>query len=461
MLKWFTPQCPIELKKKVWIEKRMRWLADTLGRKRMLDAVLVTPTTEFFPDVYEPTLECIGRLMDRIKIFMGVSTLIDLEIAPEDAMETALGLYHQGSPSKIQVNEKIIDDPFAVAATLSHELAHEILLGGALIDSREPDHEPVTDLLMIFLGVGIIATNETVKARAWHEGNMEYFSISKSGYLSAREFGYALALFAFHRGEEAFDWARYLRPDAADVLKKGLRFLKKTGDTIYRPERPDDSFKLPSSAVAIEWLRDGSPSRQLIALWDLTERPKTDGELLPILRAMLRNREQAIGEAAADALAAMREDAAPALPDLIAALHSQPSAVRAACARALPQLQRDPADTLPDLELALRDVELSVAAAAAESLGMLVPYAEKCITPLLRAIDAALFRDERECGDAADRMIFALSRIAGDAPARVKAFYEEGNDEHRMHILGQLRLLREASKRSSQPKTARSSARSI
>ena len=445
MFGWFSPQCPIELKMKVWIEKRMRWLADTLGRKRMLEAVVIMPTAEFFPDSYEPTYVCISRLLQRLKLFMGVSTAIEFEIAPENTMDTALGLYRRGSPSQILLNDKIIDDPFAVAATLTHELAHEILLGGELIDSGESDHEPVTDLLMIFLGVGIIAANETVKARAWHEGNMEYFSISKSGYLNAREFGYAMALFAFHRGGESPDWARYLRPDAADVLKKGLRFLRKTGDTLYHPDQPSEPMQLASAAMAIEWLRDESPSRQLIALWNLAEHPIADGELLPILRSMLRSREPTIGEGAAAALAAIGKDAVLALPDLIAALHGQSSPVRAACARALPHMQCELNEVASSLEFALRDGDLSVAASAAESLAMLGQCSETAVTALLHAIDAALFRDERECGEAADRMIWVLACIASDAPHRVKAFYEEGNDEHRRYILGQLKLLRETS----------------
>jgi hypothetical protein len=444
MLSWFTPQCPIELKKKVWIEKRMRWLADRLGRKRMLEAVVVTPTVEFFPDPYRPTIACMSAILERLKRFMGITGDIQLETAPDEAMGDAGGMYFEGSPARILINERIIGDPFAVTATLCHELAHEILIGGGLIHPGESDHEPVTDLLMAFLGIGIIATNETVKAKAWQAELMEYFSISKSGYLSAREFGYAMAQFAFHRGEESPDWARYLRPDAADVLKKGLRFLKMTGDTIYHPDRPNEPMQLASTATAIERLRDGSPSRQLIALWELTERPNADGELLPILRAMLRSREPAIGEGAADALAAMGKNAASALPDIIAALHGQPSPVRAACARALPHIQCDPDEVVPPLEFALRDVELSVAASAAESLAKLGQCSERTVTALLRAIDASLFRDERECGDATDRMIWALAWIVSDAPSRVKTFYEEGNDEHRKYILGTLRTFREA-----------------
>src|SRR5262249_40170017 len=133
----------------------------------------------------------------------------------------------------------------------------------------EPDHERVTDLLTAFLGFGVIAANQTLEERYESHGNWSRWTIGRSGYLPAHVFGYALALFAWFRSETQPLWAGALRLDARTALFGGLKFLKKTGDSLFCPGTAGPSCHSTSVADLIAALANGTPGTRLSVLWDL------------------------------------------------------------------------------------------------------------------------------------------------------------------------------------------------
>ena len=185
------------------------------------------------------------RVLDWLCGAMGVKPQrLTLEICADTAPEHrtgmptgAVGLYECGEQQAvIRVRESQVADPQRLAATLAHELAHELLLGGGLLTTNVPDHEDLTDLLPVFLGTGVFAANSTLHEQYRDSGTWSSWQIGKQGYLPARVFGYAFALFAFVRGEDQPPWAQHLRLDAADTLWKGLRYPRRTNDSLFRPD---------------------------------------------------------------------------------------------------------------------------------------------------------------------------------------------------------------------------------
>jgi hypothetical protein len=440
MFGWFAPKCPLELSQKVWTEYRMRWLADRLGIDRLLKATVVTPTAEFFPGPYEGNDADAALIYAQMARFMGVTSPPAMQVAAEADMPGALGLYIHGPPPTILLNETALGDRHQVAATFAHELAHEILLGGGLIETTAHDHELVTDLLLVYLGVGITSVNTTIKDRAWREGNLEYFQISRSGYLTAMDFGYALALFAYVRGEDEPAWAAHLRPDAAEVMRKGLRYLNKTGDTVFHPTWLREKLRPPTAAEAHNSLTSGTPTEQIFVLWQLGDFPVRDATLVELVTAKLTHREAGVAAAAADALAALKAFAASAAPHLLAALSSRHSLVRAAAAGALGVVPAPGELVVPALTALLSETKSSVIAAAAYSLANLGAAALPSITAVLVALDAALHRNPHE--GSIPRLVHALLEIEDEPIARVHSFYEDGNDEHRDHVVELLQAMR-------------------
>ena len=65
-----------------------------------------------------------------------------------------LGHYVHGEQSVIRIAKSQLAEPARLIATLAHELAHELLLGGGLLSASATDHEWVTDLLPVYFRFG-------------------------------------------------------------------------------------------------------------------------------------------------------------------------------------------------------------------------------------------------------------------------------------------------------------------
>jgi hypothetical protein len=249
--RWYfiDPTCPVEAERKAWVETRFGWLVDQFGLERVRTQPVVLPNREFFPDHYEPTPNAVRALLDRVCVLMGVnSERITLEFhndRPRELTRFALlddgqwhgaaGTYRGHDGMKVSLSTSMFEDPHALVATIAHELGHVLLLGDGRILNDVSDHEPLTDLLTVVLGFGLFSANTSVREKHWRGGGWESWSVERLGYLDAPTYGYALALFAWTRGEERPRWAKHLRPDVSSPFKKGLRFLMLTSDSLYKP----------------------------------------------------------------------------------------------------------------------------------------------------------------------------------------------------------------------------------
>jgi len=137
------------------------------------------------------------------------------------------GLYHHDPTTRqqISVDEAQMKDPIALVATLAHEIGHIILLRPGLIPRDDPDMEPLTDLLTVFLGFGIFTANSTFRFAQYTNYRSQGWSASRLGYLSEELFGYALARFAFERGEAKPAWTSFLSTNIRTYLKRSASCL--------------------------------------------------------------------------------------------------------------------------------------------------------------------------------------------------------------------------------------------
>jgi hypothetical protein len=409
MFGWLTTRCPVDTWEKAWTERRMRWLADHLGPDRLLQAEVILPTDAYFPDPYGGTAADARHILERLGGFMRVNPRgLDLQVRPDIELPGAAGHYVPGPVTVIRIAESQLQHPMSLVATLAHELAHVILLGGGLLDPTIPDHEWVTDLLPVFLGVGIFSANATVQESHEDLGVRYWWRIGRQGYLPSRVLGYGLALFAFLRGEDQPEWAAHLRLDAAAALHGGLRYLHKTGDTLCHP----DSLRRPLSPASLSELmsrlHEGTPSARLGALWDLQERGPAAAEAVPAVTRCLQDHDPHLAGEAARTLAAIGPAAAPALPQLLEVLHQGVPSTRAAAAQALGTLGLQPERVAPELCPLLGAAEHGVvyeAACALRDLGQPVPRADRL---LLKALTAALVACDFSLADALNDTLYVM-----------------------------------------------------
>jgi hypothetical protein len=133
-------------------------------------------------------------------------------------------------------------DPAGLMAIVAHELCHVRLLGEQRIERSRPDQERLTDLLTVYLGLGLLTANAafaySTGTRRWtvqHGGGLDERTLNAArqdgyrrvGYLNEREFGYALACWSWLRDDHP-DWAGELNPRARAALSRGLAYLERT-----------------------------------------------------------------------------------------------------------------------------------------------------------------------------------------------------------------------------------------
>jgi len=427
MLGWFAAKCPVSTWEKTWTETRMRWLANVLGIDRLLEAEVIEPTEEYFPDPYERTPADVRRIMEQLADYMGVdASKIELAICPDVQLPGAAGLYQPGERKTIRIAESQVGDMQRIIATLIHELSHEVLMGGGLLNAETEDHEPITDLLAAYLGLGIFAANSTMHEHYWTSGTMTGWEIGKQGYLPARVFGYAFALFCFMRQEEVPSWVGHLRLDASAPFREGLRYLKKTGDSLFRPDIIRDMKKVQSVNELITQLESGTPSFRLAALWECKDRGPQAAEALDAVICCLTDRDPDIPGEAARTLAALGPAGASALPNLQRALRHELPTARAGAAYALGILGLEAEGIAPELAVLLDDKNGTVVSAAAEALSRYGRHDEAVEERVLGVLSSALV----ECDHTLiETLIGTLRAVAADPERSLWKHFNVGDPD--------------------------------
>jgi hypothetical protein len=243
---WWRRACPVEPTEQRWIESNLDWLVAEFGTD-LLRGPVVLPTDDFFPGVYQGSHADVRRVVTMICEHVGVDIAgIDLELNPGDGDDellaalpsfvksstSAAGHYHRraGRPV-VTVNESQAARPMSLVATVAHELGHVRLLDEGRVPTDRPDQEPLTDLWTVYTGLGIFTANSafdvTRRPASW--------STARLGYLTEPMYGYALAYYAWLRGEARPDWARHLDVNPRTYQRHGLSYLRRRPSEAGRP----------------------------------------------------------------------------------------------------------------------------------------------------------------------------------------------------------------------------------
>lgn len=238
---WSTPKYPVAADEKLWLEESMQWLLEEFGLETFRQVTVVLPTDEFFPDSYSADEDDARALAERVCAYMSVNfALIEVEFYDDHARQASRDLvYAEGSSEGaighyqkrrnkfvVSLETSQLTDPMSLVATIAHELGHVRLLGEGRVHGGFEDHEPLTDLLTVFFGLGIFTANTAFS----FDGSSQGWQAQRRGYLDEEMFGYALALFALMRGERNPAWSKYLEGSVSRFFKNGLKYLDKTGD---------------------------------------------------------------------------------------------------------------------------------------------------------------------------------------------------------------------------------------
>jgi hypothetical protein len=233
----FRPRCPVDPTTRGWINRRWKWLMDEFGSDFMIDAPTILPTHEFFPDRYDADEKSVTRLVHRVCDYMHVSSdLIDLEFFSEQnrpafvdesgqPIAGTAGLFQPGRRFTIHLERSQFHNPMLLVGTIAHELAHARTLGENRCFRGEYDNELLTDLTVVFHGLGIFLANHP---RHWQSDADTWpgTDIFKPEYMTTPMYAYALALRCWLREELMPKWKRHLNFGVRTEFKSALKFLR-------------------------------------------------------------------------------------------------------------------------------------------------------------------------------------------------------------------------------------------
>ena len=182
-----------------WVDGSFLPLAALLGTQRLLQATVVLPTSQHFPDPYDSCELALQRIIKRVATALGVDPS-DLDVslfASADDLTHGLvpfsfgptsgaaGLDHHDPAAQphFSINEKQLRDALALVAGLAHELGHILVLRPELVPRDDPDMEPVTDLLTVFLGFAIFTANSAFRCKQYTTDRSQGWSAGRLGYL--------------------------------------------------------------------------------------------------------------------------------------------------------------------------------------------------------------------------------------------------------------------------------------
>lgn len=246
-----APTCPVDASRRVWIERSLRWFVREFGEQAALGEAAI-PAPEFYPAGYAARPEQIHELFERICGLMYVKpgrvhlVLREGGRAWSSRDPRFVGRFRatRFGRDRIELDLTEAADPCLLTAVLAHELGHKRLLGEGRVSTRRRDHELLADLVTVYFGLGLFSASAAVphwkRAEGWATFPLTEVTISMLttagderhlGYLDGREYGYALAYWAHMRGESNPLWARHLDPDVRAIMKQGLDYLVRIGET--------------------------------------------------------------------------------------------------------------------------------------------------------------------------------------------------------------------------------------
>jgi hypothetical protein len=278
------PKLPVTEEERLWVDEGFRRLGRMLGSSRLQNATVVLPTDEFFPDPWDGTESALKALFGRVCGYMGVNpSRVELQIDPDPAIipasnELAVASYDFGEgaiPGQVElaidadpattadsselvetmpvcgstgwrntaasryiagkgeerpiiaINRSLLNDTLTLVASLAHELGLVILLDGGHMERDAGEIEPLSDLLTVYLGLGVFTANASRQFRKYQPDGRRGWSMSRLGYLPETVFGYALACFAKVRGELEPAWAGYLSTNLSAWFRQSAEWLSK------------------------------------------------------------------------------------------------------------------------------------------------------------------------------------------------------------------------------------------
>lgn len=225
-----------------WLFDCYGWALEQFDAQVFQDeAVLVLPNDRFFPGRVNSVEGMANLIFDKVKEYAGVAhwptRMVDAHQSvtqPQAKLVIAGALRgSQGvSPEEAEDDQQLlvpydpalINNPEAMIATLSHQLAHYLAtLAKQPPPGGEENWGQVTEVLAVFLGFGLMFANSAFNVRIPRCGRCAPQPVDRQSFLSQYDSTYALAIFSVLKGIHNRAVLPHLKGSLRGFYKKAVK----------------------------------------------------------------------------------------------------------------------------------------------------------------------------------------------------------------------------------------------
>jgi len=244
--RFLPPVLPVDSVGKIWVEGRLRWLMLHFGTDPFLARPMAMPNTADFPELrggstlqalYERICERIGVDPERVPLQVEQERpqLGLINDAGHDTGGIAALYSSDEDGERIVMQSSELAQPIALIGTLAHELSHARLLGEGRLRGDELDNELLTDLCATYHGFGLFLANDS-RAMLSQCGTWPGTKLVRPAYMTTNLFAWALVHRAVLAGESEPAWLAELKSEPRRLVRDGVRWLSKHGDSAHLHE---------------------------------------------------------------------------------------------------------------------------------------------------------------------------------------------------------------------------------
>ena len=232
---------PITEEDKIWVDEDLNWLKAEFGKEHFIEIRTVTPTKDFYERTFDGTEKDAEFILERTMELMNIQN-VDIKLdffsdspiemadgtiltSPADingSWKSASGTYHQTeNGTVISIETGQLKNPISLIATISHELAHQILLGENRIEEND---EFLTDFTAIVYGFGIFIGNSRFNFSSFSTNGGFGWQSRSQGYLPEQIIAYAMAWLSKERNEKT-EYSQYLNKSMKKYFDQSIDWL--------------------------------------------------------------------------------------------------------------------------------------------------------------------------------------------------------------------------------------------
>lgn len=374
----FSPQSPLEIGIKAWIERRFRDLAVGVGGERIRQTKVLTPGDADVPKIGSGSEQELAAFFAQVCYWMDLSIDDFVLQTTEDAnLGGASGAYvGPQTPEerpRLVLAQSLPQDPDRLLATSGYLIGHEVVRRKFPDIARSQDVSWVIDLVPACYGLGVFAADSLRRSGVPGCGTGGCSSCgpdetSTKGVLTPTNYGHVLALLAWVRDEETPEWAASISREVGHTMAPSLKYLTKTGDCVFN--KHDFGLILENRSVSDLRAILNSPlkTQHFETLRELVRNSEAAEELANDIEPFLRLRETSLRRQAAAALSSVPRLTSDTFLEMLRLMDDSEGAVRGALTYALHPGCGEEQLALEALMKLINDPHLATAGQAAVAL---------------------------------------------------------------------------------------------